>query len=397
MNPQYNDEYPALYDDYYSNNMKIEDIYDNSVDSIASHENDNSGKITRFPLRMPSVNPKEKDTYLCYSYDFTQVKEDIYIVGFEPNATMKIAHHILLYGCTEPGYKPGEVWACGEMSSNAGSRYKKGRTCNSGSQIIYAWARDAPKLELPEDVGFKIGRNSEVKSIVLQVHYANVDKFLSGGTDNSGITLKLTTKQLPKLAGVYLLGTGGIVDKGETHLQTSCTINQRGLEMHPFRFRTHTHTHGKRVAGYLIKKGTNKWIEIGEHDPLQPQKYALKERYALHYRRDEVLKQLVDFGVFSLPLPVILPLKTKPPERFHALLGSFKNGKALEKAAECIMQNNDGHAIPIGATHKDEMCNFYMMYWSMAPTISQQKYCFSNGPPFYTWKNDMRVPKPTPT
>lgn len=32
-----------------------------------------------------------------------------YIVGFEPNATMNTAHHMLLYGCGEPGSeKP--VW-----------------------------------------------------------------------------------------------------------------------------------------------------------------------------------------------------------------------------------------------------------------------------------------------
>lgn len=44
-------------------------------------------------------------------------------------------------------------------------------------QIIYAWARDAPKLELPEDVGFKVGKDSPIKYIVLQVHYASIDKF----------------------------------------------------------------------------------------------------------------------------------------------------------------------------------------------------------------------------
>lgn len=49
--------------------------------------------------------------------------------------------------------------------------------CSEGSQIIYAWARDAPKLELPEGVGFKVGRNSPIQYLVLQVHYAHIDKF----------------------------------------------------------------------------------------------------------------------------------------------------------------------------------------------------------------------------
>jgi len=44
-------------------------------------------------------------------------------------------------------------------------------------QIMYAWARDAPALHLPEDVGFKVGGDSPVRYLVLQVHYSNVDKF----------------------------------------------------------------------------------------------------------------------------------------------------------------------------------------------------------------------------
>lgn len=48
----------------------------------------------------------------------------------------------------------------------------------SSSQIIYAWARDAPPLVLPDGVGFKVGKDSPIKYIVLQVHYAHVDKFL---------------------------------------------------------------------------------------------------------------------------------------------------------------------------------------------------------------------------
>lgn len=52
--------------------------------------------------------------------------------------------------------------------------------CQDGLQILYAWARDAPKLELPDGVGFKVGKDSPIKYLVLQVHYAHVDKFKGG-------------------------------------------------------------------------------------------------------------------------------------------------------------------------------------------------------------------------
>lgn len=56
--------------------------------------------------------------------------------------------------------------------------------CASGApqQIIYAWARDAPKLALPDGVGFKVGKDSPIKYIVLQVHYAHIDHFKGKST-----------------------------------------------------------------------------------------------------------------------------------------------------------------------------------------------------------------------
>lgn len=36
---------------------------------------------------------------------------------------------------------------------------------------MYAWARDAPTLKLPNGVGFKVGGNSNINYLVLQVHY----------------------------------------------------------------------------------------------------------------------------------------------------------------------------------------------------------------------------------
>ncbi|XP_076335023.1 peptidylglycine alpha-hydroxylating monooxygenase-like isoform X2 [Tachypleus tridentatus] len=141
-----------------------------------------------------------------------------YIMEFEPNATMHTAHHILLFGCSVVGYRerdtPRAVWDCGEMGGvGRGSQYRRAPVCSEGSHIIYAWARDAPKLTLPEGVGFKVGgRDSGINYLLLQVHYANVDKFIAGETENSGIILTVVpgiSSRVTKRAGVLLLGTDG--------------------------------------------------------------------------------------------------------------------------------------------------------------------------------------------
>ena len=49
--------------------------------------------------------------------------------------------------------------------------------CGSGSQIIYAWAMDAPKLDLPDGVGFRVGADSTIKYLVLQVTHSYRQKY----------------------------------------------------------------------------------------------------------------------------------------------------------------------------------------------------------------------------
>ena len=45
----------------------------------------------------------------------------------------------------------------------------KAAPCARGQQILYAWARNAPKLELPPEVGFRVGGGGDIKYLVLQV------------------------------------------------------------------------------------------------------------------------------------------------------------------------------------------------------------------------------------
>merc|ERR1711974_178265 len=55
-----------------------------------------------FPLLMPRVHPHQAESYLCTPI---RVDTDVAysITGFKPNATKMTAHHMLIYGCEEPG------------------------------------------------------------------------------------------------------------------------------------------------------------------------------------------------------------------------------------------------------------------------------------------------------
>nr|WDQ26755.1 venom peptide [Acharia stimulea] len=309
-------------------------------------------EIDTYSFLMPNVRPYRDELYLCTPIRISPHK-DYHIVGFEPNASMHTAHHMLLYGCTEPGTND-PVWSCGEMVyTDADMTYATGSPCRSGSQVVYAWARDAPSLHLPEGVGFHVGKGTDIQYLVLQVHYMH--KFTEDKTDNSGVFLKYTTAQMPREAGVILLGTAGtIAPKSVVHMETACTVAEDKV-IHPFAFRTHTHGLGKVVSGYVIRRLQNgdKWELLGKRNPQLPQ-------------------------------------------MFYPIAEKTTIGKGDVLAARCTMNNTLYHRVDIGATNKDEMCNFYLMYWVENDTPLQQKFCFTAGPPMYSWarasENFNRIP-----
>lgn len=298
-------------------------------------------EVDTYDFLMPNVWPHKDELYLCTPIRISP-HANYYIVGFQPNATMHTAHHMLLYGCSEPGANDS-VWSCGEMQSNEiDDTYNTASPCRSGSQIVYAWARDAPSLHLPQDVGFHIGKDSPIKYLVLQVHYMH--RFSQGKTDNSGVFLKYTKRQMLRQAGVILLGTSGMIQPNNVeHMETACTINENKV-IHPFAFRTHTHGLGISVSGYVVRQDDSGdvWTLLGQKNPQLPQMfYPVVDTNAI--RKDDIL------------------------------------------AARCVMNNTRPYIVRIGATNRDEMCNFYLMYWVESDTPLEQKYCFSAGPPYYYW------------
>lgn len=260
-------------------------------------------------------------------------------VGFQPNASASKVHHILIYGCAFPGKSlrdsPKLVWECGEMNmgnndpSAKESTYDHGPVCAPGgrSTILFGWALDAPAIELPPKVGFKIGGNSGLYYLVLQVHYGDTSIFKRNPeiTDDSGINLEVVSgpnSGITKSAGIYLLLSYGYVRMGTSKHSMECMI-QEDKVIHPFRFRTHTHKLGTRVAAYRKPADDpTREILIGEHSPQEPQMFY----------------PVADSG-----------MTIRQGDRIYAY---------------CDYNNTRDHIVYIGATGNDEMCNYYMMYWT---------------------------------
>lgn len=296
-------------------------------------------------LQMPGVTPQLNETYLCTSFALNS-EETHFIVGFDPAAEMKQVHHMLLFGCEGPG-SDEEVWDCGEMSSEKG-RYLRSPVCTSQPEIIYAWARDAPALELPKGVGFRVGGGTRNQYLILQVHYMHA----MNEPDFSGIRVAATSEEQPRTAATLLLVTGGeIQPKTTEELEAACTV-QEPVEMHPFAYRVHTHRHGTKVRGWAVTRqdsGERAVTLLGERDPQLPQLFDSVKNTSLVIRQHDVI------------------------------------------AAQCTIKNNEKHVIDVGPTGEDEMCNFYLMYWVDGDRVLSENTCMSPGPPEYYWSKNAGV------
>jgi len=294
-----------------------------------------------FALQMPKSKPGNAEAYLCTPMKLDKSTTN-YIVGFEPTAHMRTAHHMILYGCKSPARQEA-IYNCGGMAVKDPQYSSSAQPCGDGQQVVYAWARNAPELVLPDDVGFRVGGpDSEIDWLVLQVHYASIDYIPEDG-DESGVILHYTNVPLPRSAGVIYSGTSGrFPAQTTTYSEAACEINSNEV-IHPFAFRVHTHGLGRVVSGWKVTKDMQ-WTLLGKRDPQLPQMF-------------EAINQ--DGSI------------------------TMKSGDTF--ASRCTMVNYRDRAVSVGTTNDDEMCNFYLMYWVEGNNVMSQKSCFSLGPPVYSW------------
>ncbi|XP_053909619.1 peptidyl-glycine alpha-amidating monooxygenase isoform X3 [Cuculus canorus] len=275
-------------------------------------------------IRMPGVTPKQSDTYLCMSVPLP-VGDEAYVVDFKPHASMDTIHHMLLFGCNEPS-STNSYWDCDEG------------TCKDKSNILYAWARNAPPTRLPKGVGFRVGGETGGRFFVLQVHYGDISAFRDKHSDCSGVTLHLTHQKQPLIAGMYLMmSVNTVIPPGEKVVDADIACHYKRFPMHLFAYRVHTHRLGKVVSGYRVRNG--QWTLIGRQSPQLPQAFYPVE-HLVDVSYDDIL------------------------------------------AARCVF-SGEGRTTEthIGGTANDEMCNFYIMYYMDAKHAVSYMTCTQNANP----------------
>jgi len=293
-----------------------------------------------FNLTMPGATPTREDDYLCTGVSMRDLEPDkrLWAVEFSALATGNRAHHMIVSRCKNPiKTGEGETWDCRHHAM-----------CKGSSKIMFAWAKHAAPTELPADVGFQLEKDDY---IVLQVHYAH--PLLS--PDHSGIKIRFVDTAPQYTAGMYLLMRSQLnipPDTTNIHGDVNCQANIRS-PIHVFAYRTHAHTLGSVISGYRYSPQSQEWKLLAKGNPNWPQAFY----------------------------PMQTTLTVNPGEML---------------AARCTYNTTGHHTqTKIGATGGDEMCNLYLMFYTLS-TQDDFLVCVDEQNPALTSKlppgNDQPLP-----
>jgi len=264
-----------------------------------------------FNLTMPGATPAKEDDYLCTGVPMEDLEPDksLWAVEFSALSTGNRAHHMIVSRCKNPVKSGvGETWDCRHHAM-----------CKDSSKIMFAWAKHAAPTELPGDVGFQLEKDDY---IVLQVHYSHP----LTDPDHSGIRIKFVDQSPKYTAGMYLLLRSQLAipsDTASVHGDVNCQASIRS-PIHVFAYRTHAHTLGSVITGYRYSPQSQEWKLLAKGNPNWPQAF---------YPMDKTM--------------------------------TVNPGEIL--VARCTY-NTTGHHTPtrIGATGGDEMCNLYLMFYTLS-------------------------------
>ena len=289
-------------------------------------------------VRLPYDVPK-REGYLC-KYERLPSGTS-YAIKFRPQPIKSTVQRMFLFGCSSPRHFR-KYWDC--------SRYTP---CDNEDEeyLIYAWTKNVPSVEIPENVGFKLGRHTKSKYIVLQVYYSlsnevdimnevqnsfdgDDDVVGGGGGDGEGIDMYLSLMWQKYLAGIYLFSSKEFKVLPSTqkyHIDIGCKYH--GKRIAPFAYRCEAnHDDGQVVSAYRIREG--EWALIGKANPQDPQGF---------------------YPIADDDMIVIKP-------------GDYLTSRCVYDA-----QNIDGTE-EIHEKGKTEICNFYLMYYMLNKNIPPNQY-----------------------
>jgi len=208
-------------------------------------------KLTFSPYQ---VQANKVDDYVCQPMAIP--KDCVYhVTRFAPIERSVAVHHMILFGVIEE-IKPNCTVGCFDMPGQ--------------TTILWAWAVGVAAMDLPPNVGLRVGRGTSVELATLQMHYNNPNQ-LTGIVDDSGVELTLTTELREHDMTTLLTGapTNSILRIPPKQTRFAVRIEatlKLASTVKAFSTALHAHQVGNYVEAWLIRDGVV-ICSLGTEDP----------------------------------------------------------------------------------------------------------------------------------
>ena len=101
-----------------------------------------NAEVKQVLIGVDNVRPYQDDDYICQTHRLADPAA--YVTGFTPVLNQSRVHHVIIYACS---------------NANQGIQRNCQSPClfdhrqpNGGARILYAWANQAPELQLPNGI-----------------------------------------------------------------------------------------------------------------------------------------------------------------------------------------------------------------------------------------------------
>lgn len=209
--------------------------------------------------------------YVCQPY--YAPTEDAYLVGVEVllnPLTAKYVHHfgLLIHGSNDTYLYTHQGYAEGCYDSPVRPGYE---------WTLWGWGPGTHAMVLPENVGFKVGADSDIVGFSLQIHYDNPNHDVVPYLDNVGVRITYTKEEMEFAAGTLSIGDVRVsaydIPPGEEHVhyEFECVSQCTSTFPHSinvFAVWTHAHQIASQIFTTHHKPGADldDFNEIGRVD-----------------------------------------------------------------------------------------------------------------------------------
>ncbi|PVD19327.1 hypothetical protein C0Q70_19814 [Pomacea canaliculata] len=181
---------------------------------------DSDNGLFEINIRMPNATSQRKDDLVCHAYKLPSTES--YILKFIPHASMHVAHHMMVYGCTTPGDNQRTIGYIRRYTANDDTRQPQ----QAGYYVLGNYGSIPPQMPaFKMESACEFNLNYTIYPVGYRTHGHNIAVVNSGYRIRDGEWVELGRMSPQRPQTFYDIKTPGLDIRDGDILTSRCTFN----------------------------------------------------------------------------------------------------------------------------------------------------------------------------